>query len=122
MVQDCLTRRDLGRHYRCLEYHNIPGRTACWIPDPWRVDRPPGGYEYLRLSLGHVLGGTLGVNDFLNTLGTPPPQLRTDPVFTRTLVRVAEAGVFVLAYVWHTTRSRVKIQHPLPVLLTASMH
>ncbi len=52
----------------------------------------------------------------------PPPQLRTDPVFTRTLVRVAEAEVLVLAYVWHTMRTRVKIQHPLPVLLTASMH
>ncbi len=55
-------------------------------------------------------------------LGTPPPQLRTDPVFTRTLVRLAEAEVLVLAYACRTTHSRVKIQHPLAVLLTASMH
>jgi len=98
------------------------GGGLCWIHDRWRADRPPGGHAGLHVSRGRVLGGTLGDNHFLDRLGTPPPQLRTDLVFTRTLVRVAEAGVLVLAYVWHTMRTRVKTKHPLAVLLTASIH
>ncbi len=46
------------------------------------------------------------------------PNWRTDPVFAQMLVRVAEAGVGVLAYSCRVTRTGVKIAHPLPIRLT----
>lgn len=45
------------------------------------------------------------------------PNWGTDPAFARTLVRVAKAGVMVLAYACQVTRTGVTLTHPLPVLL-----
>ena len=49
------------------------------------------------------------------------PNWGTDPAFARTLVRVADAGVLMLAYACQVTRIDVTIMHSLPVLLNTGM-
>ena len=95
----------------------VIGRTAIFPDAP--TDR---GRRHLLALLGAHRRGWKAAVIFVvqrNDARRFSPNWRTDPKFAKTLVRVAKAGVLVLAFACRVTRAGAHITHPLPLRLSA---